>query len=80
MKFKEELIMRKIFAAATLAFVLTGFTSSAFAGEGYFIHEQMRKDAEKRLVEHEKEKKSTVCNDTKKTVKEDDSKKQARES
>lgn len=72
--------MRKMFAAATLAFVLAGFSSSAFAGEGYFIHEQMRKDAEKRIVEHEKEKKSTVHNDTKKTLEEEDCTKQARDS
>lgn len=49
--------MKKIVAVATMVFVSTVFASTALAGEGYYIQEKMRKEAEKRIVQYEKENK-----------------------
>lgn len=48
--------MKKFLAAATMAFVLTGFASPAFASNSDAIADRMQKIAEKRIVEYEKEK------------------------
>ncbi|KYZ74887.1 hypothetical protein AXX12_14995 [Anaerosporomusa subterranea] len=47
--------MKKLALVATLAFVLTGFASTVFAGEGNYIQEKIIRDTEKRIVEKEKE-------------------------
>jgi hypothetical protein len=41
--------MKKFWVMVTMVFVITGFASTAFAGEGKYIFEKMHQDAEKRL-------------------------------
>lgn len=48
--------MKKFLAAATMAFVLTGFAAPAFADGGDSVSRRMQEIAEKRIVEYEKEK------------------------
>lgn len=54
--------MKKLIAAAAMAFVLTGFASPAFADSGDAVAERMQKIAEKRIVEYEKEKAAKKAN------------------
>lgn len=42
--------MKKLWAAAATMFVITGFASTALAGDGNYIFEKMRQDTEQRMT------------------------------
>jgi len=42
--------MKKLCVAATMVVVITGFASTALAGEGNYIHQKLSQDAEKHVV------------------------------
>lgn len=48
--------MKKLWAVATMVFVITGFASTALAaGEGKYIQDKMRQDAEQRMSANQNE-------------------------